>query len=38
MTAGRRSQAMRRYSTLKARLRKEFDTEPGFALSELSTD
>ncbi|MFL5824306.1 MAG: BTAD domain-containing putative transcriptional regulator [Solirubrobacteraceae bacterium] len=37
LTAGRRSQAMRRYSTFKARLRKEFNTEPGFTLSELNT-
>ena len=37
LTAGRRSQAMRRYSTFKARLRKEFSTEPGFTLSELNT-
>jgi DNA-binding SARP family transcriptional activator len=33
--AGRRSQAMRRYSTFRARLRKEFDADPGFALSDL---
>ena len=33
--AGRRSQAMRRYSTFKARLRKEFGAEPGFELADL---
>jgi DNA-binding SARP family transcriptional activator len=36
LSAGRRSQAMRHYSTFKARLRKEFSAEPGFSLSELS--
>jgi DNA-binding SARP family transcriptional activator len=35
LAAGRRSQAMRRYSTFRARLRKEFDADPGFELSEL---
>jgi len=35
LASGRRSQAMRRYSTFKARLRKEFGAEPGFALGDL---
>ncbi len=35
LAAGRRSQAMRRYSTFKARLRKEFGAAPGFELSDL---
>jgi DNA-binding SARP family transcriptional activator len=35
LAAGRRSQAMRRYSTFRARLRKEFAAEPGFELSDL---
>ena len=38
LTAGRRSQAMRRYSTFRARLRKEFNAEPGFSLGDLSTE
>ena len=38
LTAGRRSQAMRRYSTFRARLRKEFSAEPGFTLADLSTE
>lgn len=33
--AGRRSEAMRRYSTFRARLAKEFRTEPGFVLADL---
>ncbi len=37
LSAGRRSQAMRRYSTFKARLRKEFNADPGFELSDLET-
>jgi DNA-binding SARP family transcriptional activator len=37
LSAGRRSQAMRRYATFKARLGKEFDAEPGFSLGELNT-
>jgi DNA-binding SARP family transcriptional activator len=35
LDAGRRSEAMRRYSTFRARLAKEFQTEPGFTLGEL---
>ena len=35
LDSGRRSEAMRRYSTFRARLAKEFDAEPGFSLSEL---
>jgi DNA-binding SARP family transcriptional activator len=38
LAAGRRSQAMRRYSTFRARLRKEFSAEPGFELSDLEGD
>lgn len=37
LASGRRSQAMRRYSTFKARLRKEFGAEPGFELGHLET-
>lgn len=35
LESGRRSEAMRRYSTFRARLAKEFRTEPGFVLSDL---
>lgn len=35
LAAGRRSEAMRRYSTFRARLAKEFRTEPGFVLADL---
>jgi DNA-binding SARP family transcriptional activator len=35
IAAGRRSDALRRYSTFRARLAKEFKTEPGFALGDL---
>jgi DNA-binding SARP family transcriptional activator len=35
LVAGRRSEALRRYSTFRARLGKEFAAEPGFALSDL---
>ena len=35
LVSGRRSEAMRRYSTFRARLSKEFRTEPGFALADL---
>ena len=35
LVAGRRSEALRRYSTFRARLGKEFGAEPGFALSDL---
>ena len=35
LTSGRRSEAMRRYSTFRARLAKEFRTEPGFVLADL---
>jgi DNA-binding SARP family transcriptional activator len=35
LLSGRRSEAMRRYSTFRARLAKEFRTEPGFALADL---
>ena len=35
LAAGRRSQAMRRYSTFRVRLRKEFGAAPGFELSDL---
>lgn len=37
LDSGRRSEAMRRYSTFRARLAKEFQTEPGFTLAELQT-
>ena len=33
--SGRRSEAMRRYSSFRARLAKEFRTEPGFVLADL---
>jgi DNA-binding SARP family transcriptional activator len=35
LASGRRSEAMRRYSTFRARLSKEFRTEPGFVLADL---
>ena len=35
LAAGRRSEARRRYSTFRARLAKEFETEPGFTLADL---
>jgi DNA-binding SARP family transcriptional activator len=35
LVAGRRSEALRRYSTFRARLNKEFGASPGFALSDL---
>jgi DNA-binding SARP family transcriptional activator len=35
LVAGRRSEALRRYSTFRARLSKEFGAAPGFALSDL---
>ena len=35
IAAGRRSDALRRYSTFRARLAKEFKAEPGFTLAEL---
>jgi DNA-binding SARP family transcriptional activator len=35
IAAGRRSDALRRYSTFRARLAKEFKAEPGFALGDL---
>jgi DNA-binding SARP family transcriptional activator len=35
LAAGRRSEAMRRYSTFRARLRREFQSEPGFTLADL---
>jgi DNA-binding SARP family transcriptional activator len=35
IAAGRRSEALRRYSTFRARLAKEFKTEPGFSLADL---
>jgi len=35
LVSGRRSEALRRYSTFRARLSKEFGASPGFALSEL---
>lgn len=35
LAAGRRSEAMRRYSTFRARLAKEFRAEPGFVLADL---
>ena len=35
LAGGRRSEAMRRYSTFRARLRREFQSEPGFSLGEL---
>jgi DNA-binding SARP family transcriptional activator len=37
LDSGRRSEAMRRYSTFRARLAKEFQAEPGFTLTELRT-
>ena len=36
LAAGRRSEALRRYSTFRARLLKEFGASPGFALSDLA--
>jgi DNA-binding SARP family transcriptional activator len=38
IAAGRRSDALRRYSTFRARLAKEFKTEPGFTLADLRLD
>ena len=35
LAAGRRSEALRRYSTFRARLAREFQAEPGFTLAEL---
>jgi DNA-binding SARP family transcriptional activator len=35
LLAGRRSEALRRYTTFRARLAREFKTEPGFTLAEL---
>lgn len=35
IAAGRRSDALRRYSTFRARLGKEFKAEPGFTLADL---
>jgi DNA-binding SARP family transcriptional activator len=35
LVAGRRSEALRRYSTFRARLNKEFGAAPGFALADL---
>lgn len=35
LLSGRRSEAMRRYSTFRARLAKEFKAEPGFTLAEI---
>jgi DNA-binding SARP family transcriptional activator len=35
LLAGRRSEAMRRYSTFRARLAREFEAEPGFTLADL---
>ncbi len=35
LLAGRRSEALRRYSTFRARLAREFKTEPGFTLADL---
>lgn len=35
LASGRRSEAMRRYSTFRARLSKEFRAEPGFVLADL---
>ncbi len=35
LAAGRRSEARRRYSTFRARLAREFETEPGFTLADL---
>jgi DNA-binding SARP family transcriptional activator len=35
LTVGRRSEAVRRYQTFRARLGKEFNAEPGFALTDL---
>ncbi len=35
IAAGRRSDALRRYSTFRARLTKEFQAEPGFTLADL---
>jgi DNA-binding SARP family transcriptional activator/PAS domain-containing protein len=37
LAAGRRSEAMRRYSTFRARLGREFGAEPEFALADLQT-
>ena len=35
LSVGRRSEAVRRYQTFRARLAKEFNTEPGFVLADL---
>jgi DNA-binding SARP family transcriptional activator len=35
LAAGRRSEALRRYGTFRARLAKEFRAEPGFTLADL---
>ena len=35
LISGRRSEAMRRYSTFRARLAREFKAEPGFVLADL---
>jgi DNA-binding SARP family transcriptional activator len=35
LTVGRRSEAVRRYQTFRARLGKEFNAEPGFTLADL---
>jgi DNA-binding SARP family transcriptional activator len=36
LACGRRSEAVRRYSALSSKLRREFGEEPGFGLSELA--
>ena len=35
LSVGRRSEAVRRYQTFRARLSKEFNTQPGFTLADL---
>ena len=35
LAAGRRSEALRRYSTFRARLAREFNADPGFTLADL---
>lgn len=38
LAGGRRSEAMRRYNTFRVRLRREFQSEPGFTLAELGVE
>jgi DNA-binding SARP family transcriptional activator len=38
LASGRRSEALRRYNTFRARLRREFQSEPDFTLADLGAD